>query len=362
MDIKQEVSISKNKIEEVKNEIKEIDKEIKNINTELLKDKNNNELIEEKKELVSSKHKLKELQNKLESDLVSFAITNGYDVTTEDVAILLDSTTDFVTRKLKGEIEHINIPFDAYKHISNFNKFNILEIYNLHKKSIFFYREDFKEFLKKNIFNLDDEVELLFDISDINLDEDTIIRETEAYLNSKIKKYEFTKHIDDETLEKILSGSIRLSKLSTIKAMVYEMKIINDSSNMEKMISRICEENLLDIDRDIDIIKKQYELIDNFQKKEQRSLDKKTSIIHDMQVHRFIKSRGYTKYNFVQSGKGMALYDTTIKNDVDVADEEERTPVKPSITKGKLKITVLNALVYECIEEDIREYLKTIQP
>ena len=106
---------------------------------ELLKDKHNNDLIEEKKDLLLEKHKLKELQEELESDLVIFAINNGYDVTTEDVAIILDSTTDYVTRKLKQDIEHINIPFDAYKHISDFNKFNILEIYNLHKKSIFFY-------------------------------------------------------------------------------------------------------------------------------------------------------------------------------------------------------------------------------
>ena len=95
MDIKQEVSISKNKIEEVKNKIKEIDIEIKKINSELLKDKHNNDLIEEKKDLLLEKHKLKELQEELESDLVIFAINNGYDVTTEDVAIILDSTTDF---------------------------------------------------------------------------------------------------------------------------------------------------------------------------------------------------------------------------------------------------------------------------
>ena len=64
--------------------------------------------------------------------------------------------------------------------------------------------------------------------------------------------------------------------------MVYEMKIINDSSNMKKMISRICDENLLDIDRDIDIIKKQYELIDNFKKKE--FFSKKSLLTHGLFV------------------------------------------------------------------------------
>ena len=360
MDIKQEVSISKNKIEEVKNKIIEIDIEIKKINSELLKDKHNDDLIEEKKDLLLEKHKLKELQEELESDLVIFAINNGYDVTTEDVAIILDSTTDYVTRKLKQDIEHINIPFDAYKHISDFNKFNILEIYNLHKKSIFFYKEDFKYFLKKHLFNLEDEVDLFFDISDINLDADTIIKESEAYLNSKLKKYEFTNHIDDEELEKILNGSIRLSKLSTIKALVYQIKITNDSNNMRKMISRICEENLLDIERDWDILKKQYKLIDNFYSKEQMNLDKKTSIIHDMQVHRFIESSGYTKYNFVYSGKGMALYDTA--SGFDVTDEEVKHKKSSNcINEGKLKIKVLNALAYEGIEDEIRAYLKTIQ-
>lgn len=369
MNIKSEVNLKKleiknikNRITELKNKEKELDRTIK----ELLKDKENNqdkleELENDKLNNSTEILKVKELLHKEENNLVIFAIRNNYDITTEDIAVMIDSTTDFVTRKLKQEIEHINIKFEAREHIFDFNKFNVTEICKLDQKSIFFNRDDVKEFMKKHLFNVEEEVLLTLNIENINLDKDKIFEETKKYLKEKSKRYDFHTHIDDETVEKIMNNEIELSKASSIKFIVYERQVLKNIAKMRKTIKEIYVDNKGMIKDEV--ISEQYKRIDDYIEQESsNTFGKKVSIIHDMQVQRFIKSRGYTKYNFVYSNKAIALYDTT-KNyyDRDSLNEEQSSKIEEGICGNTLKIKALKALIHENLKNEIIEHLNRIQ-
>lgn len=369
MNIKSEVNLKKLEIENIKNritELKNTEKELDKTIKELLKDKENNqdkleELENDKLNNSTEIHKTKELLYKEENKLVIFAIRNNYDITTEDIAIMLDSTTDFVTRKLKQEIEHINIKFEAKDHIFDFNKFNITEICKLDQKSIFFNRDDVKEFMKKHLFNVGEEVLVTLNIENINLDKDKIFEETKKYLKEKSKRYDFHTHIDDETVEKIMNNEIELSKASSIKWIVYERQFLKNIAKMKKTVKEIYIDNKGMIKDEV--ISEQYKRIEDYIEQETSNIfGKKASIIHDMQVQRFIKSRGYTKYNFVYSNKAIALYDTTKDYyNRDSLNEEQSSKIEEGIYGNTLKIKVLKALIHENLENEIIEHLNRIQ-
>lgn len=374
MNIKDKVKLEKIEIDEIKNNLIKLKLKEEDLNKaykELKKDKSNNikEIKQIEKDRLLNLKAIEEMEAEItqkEDDLVHFAIHNGYDITTEDIAIILDSTTDYVTRKLKQEIEHINIKkFETEENILNFNKFNILEIYKLDQKSIFFYREDVKEFIKNHLFNVEEKTVKL-NMEGIDLDRNTILEESKKYLKEKAKRYKFNTPVTDEIANKIMNKEIVLSKASTVRTLVYQYKVIKDAIKMKKIIQKIYKDNL-GLIKD-EVILEQYKLLNEYTEYERPNFtDKKISIIHDMQVQRYIKANGYTKYNFVYSNKALALFDTTKAFGKNAADEieiiaaDDKKLEIDSVENGILTINVPEALIHDNLENEIRNHLKVVE-
>lgn len=365
MHIKDEVKLKKEQINNIKEKILDIHNSLEVLKQQLkemikLKDKAKDikKIQLEIESLNKSKAKLNIEVDKLEDELTYYAIMNGYNVTTEDIAIMLDSTTDFVTRKLKDSIEHINVkPFDASESILNFKKFNILEIQKLDRKGIFFYKEDVKKFIKEHTFNIQEEVDVEVEIKDMDINKDDALNKINRYLKSKMKRYEFHTSIDDTTADKILNNEIQLSKASTIKAFVYQAHIDKNCSKMLKQIKRIYKESLFTLDEDI--LREQINLVKDYKERGRDSLlYKNGAIIHDAQVKRYIENSGYTKYYFIYSNKAIALYDTSIKDYSNIEDEDTSEQLKFShITDKGVYLRVLKSLTHADFEKEILEQL-----
>ena len=107
-------------------EIKELENEIKDL-CELIEETHDlrkmirkheakgdiDELNKEIKQLAEIMEECIQRKRTLQKECATKAFESGYTVTTEDIAIALDSTSDFVTRKLKNDIEHIALPFSC---------------------------------------------------------------------------------------------------------------------------------------------------------------------------------------------------------------------------------------------------------
>lgn len=238
----------------------------------------------------------------LQKECATKAFESGYTVTTEDIAIALDSTSDFVTRKLKNDIEHIALPFSFENYIDNFNTFNIVNIASFSKKNILFKRECVIDFLREHIyestgsegFNYADK----FNRKDLTLEEITHFSLIDGSWTC----------ISREEAEQILNREKDLIKSTTLKPLIYDKLIQNKVTKMERLLDKLAGNKSI-TDKEIE---KQKEIIEQYKCECLNPHSKRRLLVHDMQIKRYINTINPRRFNFIHSGKSLTLYEINL--------------------------------------------------
>ena len=297
-------------------EIKELENEIKEL-CELMEEKYDlikmirkheakgdiEELDKEIKQLTETKEECIQRKRTLQKECVTKAFESGYTVTTEDIAIALDSTSDFVTRKLKNDIEHITLPFSCENYIDNFNTFNIVNIASFSKKNILFNRECVIDFFREHIY--ESTASEGFNYAD-NSNRKGLTLEEITHFSLRDGKWTC---LSREQAEQILNREIDLIKSTTLKSLIYDKLIQNKVTEMERLLVKLAARNESITDEEIE---KQKEIIEQYKCECLNPHSKRRLLVHDMQIKRYIKTINPRRFNFIHSGKSLTLHEINL--------------------------------------------------
>ena len=244
----------------------------------------------------------------------SKAFCSGFCMTSEDLAIILDSTHDFITRHLKNHIEHIIVPFPVADFFFDFNNFNVLEQVNLSRKAIFFNKARFADFLKNNLYEVSSKVELKVDFSTIlekydNIRIEDIASIAKKFLSSFARKYEYQTPASEEIIKDILDRNIDLVKASTITPLVYKKSLKSQAALADSLLtSALTSEELSEEDYE-----NQSKLFNDYFRKNSSDFIyslKNSALVHQAQVYRFIDNQPHIKFHLLlpEAKKPTSLY------------------------------------------------------
>lgn len=274
----------------------------------------------------------------------------NYNITTEDISILLDLQPLYITRNLRDYyIRSCEIPHVATleEHLS------MLDYIKISKKKFLYSREDLYYFIKNYLYKEDRYIYLnIKDIfEEIELDKYLIQTLSQQYIHKLTEKHKDKKHIkiNAEDFENIMNDKTQLLRLDSVKEIV-KYNILRD--RYTRALRKIKESGWKQEVKDKEKQKVEKEL---YGFKDEICFNaknlKKANMINQKQLERFIKKRAHTKYNLIlkeNENIHIALY--AIEDD-DIVNKNN---------EGEIAISesLLDKLGEEEIKRGIIEYIQ----
>ena len=243
------------------------------------------------------------------------------------IANILDTTTDYVLRKLKTEVDYVHLPLkvinirkllDRADEIGVIDNLDTFKSFVYMSKEIFFSKNSFIEFLKNNLYEVGKKSVFSVQISDFvnKTDEDVSYDELEQlvskFINKYSKSYEYEDSITSEVAKDIVDFKIDLLRSSTLKKYLEEQKkefLILDFYSSLKI-----KYNLEDISEieNIEECKEELYKFNNYYHTNPFSFSKYKSVIpiQDIQVNRLVSRMPHVKFHLKtkDNSKPIALF------------------------------------------------------
>lgn len=300
-------------------------------------------------------------------------LEGDFNLTSTCIARILDTTTDYVTRKLKTEIEYINLPLELFNLNEVILENKNIDVYKSHiyrDKMLFFSKTSFIEFLKSNLYEVSEKNIYPFDISpflnsingEVDLDYLTVL--VSKFINKYTKSYEYENPVLYETASDIANSNIDLVRSSTIK------RFLEDKFKFHK--SMCIEDDILDkydLDTIEDIENNNEKAFNDYKQLEgyyymNRDMDilsyKNVITVQDVQVNRYMATKPHIKYHLKtgDSSKPVALF--FIKEDEGTYSSSKydgRRKFYISLEYGLVRIALDKASVKINLEENLNKFL-----
>ncbi|MBP3929480.1 MAG: hypothetical protein J6D47_07945 [Peptostreptococcaceae bacterium] len=300
-------------------------------------------------------------------------LEGDFNLTSTCIARILDTTTDYVTRKLKTEIEYINLPLELFNLNEAILENKNIDVYKSHiyrDKMLFFSKKSFIEFLKNNLYEVGEKDIYPFDISpflnSINggVDLDHLTMLVSMFINKYTKSYEYENPVLYQTASDIANSNIDLVRSSTIKRFL-EVEFASYKSMCIK--DDILDKYDLDAIDDIEHNNKKafndYKQLESYYYMNRRGdilTYKNVITVQDVQVNRYMATKPHIKYHLKtgDSSKPVALF--FIKEDEGTYSSgkyDGRRKFYISLEDGSVKIALDKASVKINLEENLNKFL-----
>lgn len=269
-----------------------------------------------------------------------------YNLTTEDISILLDLEPLYVTRHIRDYyVRSCVIPLvSSLKFI-----LPTMEYIKISKKKFLYSRDDLKSFIKKHLYRADRYVYLDVKemIQETNIELHIIELLSQKYIDKIVKKYKADEliRIDDKELNDIMQSKVQLLRLDSIKEVVKYNMLYNRYQRALKDFEdgHDKEEFKKEIKDEMETFKNRGGVFDP-------AALKKANMINQKQLERFMQKKKHTKYNLIlENNKSIPIVLYSIE-DEDINEE--------NVGRVALPESLLNKLGEEEIKKGIIEYIQ----
>lgn len=300
-------------------------------------------------------------------------LEGDFNLTSTCIARILDTTTDYVTRKLKTDIEYINLPLELFNLNEVILENQNIDVYKSHiyrDKMLFFSKTSFIEFLKNNLYEVSEKNIYPFDISpflksingEVDLDYLTVL--VSKFINKYTKSYEYENPVLYETASDIANSNIDLVRSSTIKRFLEDKFKFHKSMCIEDdILNKYDLDTIEDIDYNNEKAFNDYKQLEGYYYMN-RDMDilsyKNVITVQDVQVNRYMATKPHIKYHLKtgDSSKPVALF--FIKEDEGTYSSgkyDGRRKFYISLEDGSVKIALDKASVKINLEENLNKFL-----